>query len=200
MSERRRMRPGLHRVSIPGERLMLQTASHASNTSHWTNVDLTLAHRLRLWANIESTLAQCLMFAGMVLTQFFLIWPCTGTAPTKTRYTQRRFNAGRTSQTFDQHWTCVGRALYICGWRRGEIIRLYGEEGQQGSRQMIQRNKSLSHLQAVRVSPVTRSPAAVRLQTRPQCSRSPRPPGWPCNLYIQRKVGHVTVCGSQWPR
>ena len=33
-----------------------------------TNVDLMLAHRLRLWANIKSTLAQCPVFAETSLT------------------------------------------------------------------------------------------------------------------------------------
>ena len=30
----------------------------------WTNVDVMLAHRLRLWANIQSTFVQRLVFAG----------------------------------------------------------------------------------------------------------------------------------------
>ena len=34
-----------------------------ANTRHWTNVDLILTHRLRLWPNNKSTLVQRLMFA-----------------------------------------------------------------------------------------------------------------------------------------
>ena len=34
------------------------TTSHPANMRHWTNVDLMLAHCLRLWANIKSTLVQ----------------------------------------------------------------------------------------------------------------------------------------------
>ena len=33
-------------------------------TTHPTNVDLMLAHRLRRWANIKPALGGCLVFAG----------------------------------------------------------------------------------------------------------------------------------------
>ena len=36
-----------------------------ANTRHWHNVCSTLAHRLRRWPNIDKTLGQCLMLAGM---------------------------------------------------------------------------------------------------------------------------------------
>ena len=36
-----------------------------TNTRHSTNVALMLAHRLRLWANIKSTLVQRLVLTGM---------------------------------------------------------------------------------------------------------------------------------------
>ena len=34
-----------------------------ANTRSGTNVDLMLAHRLRLWANIKSTLVLCLVYS-----------------------------------------------------------------------------------------------------------------------------------------
>ena len=35
-----------------------------ANTTHWNNVGLMLAHRLRRWPNIKPTLFQCVVFAG----------------------------------------------------------------------------------------------------------------------------------------
>ena len=40
------------------------TGSNPANTIRWTNIGLMLAHRLRLWANINPTLVQRLVFAG----------------------------------------------------------------------------------------------------------------------------------------
>ena len=40
--------------------------SHPANMRYWTNSGLLLVHRLRRWANINSTLIPCLVFAGHV--------------------------------------------------------------------------------------------------------------------------------------
>ena len=41
----------------------------AANTTPWTNVVFLLAHRLRRWTNIETALAQAVVFAGWVVWQ-----------------------------------------------------------------------------------------------------------------------------------
>ena len=56
-------------VSAPDQRPALTVYPRTdtfipANTRHWTNVDLMLAHRLRLCANIKSTLVQCLVLDG----------------------------------------------------------------------------------------------------------------------------------------
>ena len=42
-------------------------SQYPANKRHWTNVDLMLAHRLRLWANIKSTLGQRLVLARYMM-------------------------------------------------------------------------------------------------------------------------------------
>ena len=65
-------------------------------TGHWTIVDLMLAQSRRWWAKIKSTLAQCLVFAGLM-------------HPSKHRMLNQRWdNVGPASQTFS-----VGQLLVI---------------------------------------------------------------------------------------
>ena len=44
-----------------------QETPHPTNTTHWNNVVLLLAHRLRRWPSIKPTLFQCFVFAGQAL-------------------------------------------------------------------------------------------------------------------------------------
>ena len=61
----------------------IKTPVYPVNTIHWTDVVLMLAHRLRRWPNIKTTLFQCIVLAGYLLSftsNRFPTWShrCTG--------------------------------------------------------------------------------------------------------------------------
>ena len=44
---------------------LIEVGKYTANTKHSPNAVSMLAHRLRRWPNIETTLGECLVFAGI---------------------------------------------------------------------------------------------------------------------------------------
>ena len=78
-----------------------------ANTRRWTNVGLMLGQRRRRWANINTTLVQCLVFAGISHYQPVLV-----NTTQQTRYWTRSIKAmlhscWATFPTLNHNWLNV---------------------------------------------------------------------------------------------